>query len=77
MSNAARKARKRAGIPYQPKPPKVPTPVEERSATQAEGRRMIRRVARALFSQLGAAPTDEQVKAELERLQREAEGASK
>lgn len=33
MSTAARKARKRAGIPFT-KPTKVPTPVEERTSTK-------------------------------------------
>ena len=35
MSTAARKARKRAGIPFT-KPPKVGTPLEERSFVTAE-----------------------------------------
>ncbi|MFJ4173344.1 hypothetical protein [Microbacterium sp. NPDC089696] len=39
MSTAARKARKRAGIKFEPKPPKVGTPVAERSFVTAPVRR--------------------------------------
>lgn len=45
MSTAARKARKRAGIPFT-KPAKMPTPVEDRTATKKAGERLLRRVMR-------------------------------
>lgn len=45
MSTAARKARKRAGIPFT-KPVKVPTPVEDRASTKKAGERLLRRVLR-------------------------------
>ena len=46
MSTAARKARKRAGERFT-KAQKVPTPVEERHATQKAGAALLRRMLRA------------------------------
>lgn len=40
MSTAARKARKRAGIPFT-KPAKIPTPVEERTSTKLAAERKL------------------------------------
>lgn len=63
MSTAARKARKRAGIPFT-KAPKVPTPVAERTSTTRDVNRLIKRVTRDL-SAAGKPVTDETVEAAL------------
>lgn len=65
MSTAARKARKRAGIPFT-KPAKTPTPVEERSETKLDADRLIRRVARSLRL-AGEQATDEAIAAEIKK----------
>lgn len=58
MSTAARKARKRAGIPFT-KPQKTPTPVAERAETKRTVDRLLMRVLR----RLGVAPSAEVVEA--------------
>lgn len=58
MSTAARKARKRAGIPFT-KPQKSPTPVAERAATRRAADRLLTRVLR----RLGMAPSREVIEA--------------
>ena len=63
MSTTARKARKRAGIPFQ-KTPKTPTPVENRSSTERAINRMIARIKRALRA-AGKPVTEENIEAAL------------
>ncbi|WP_336631408.1 MULTISPECIES: hypothetical protein [unclassified Microbacterium] len=54
MSTAARKARKRAGIPFT-KPAKTPTPVEDRTATKVAGDRKLRATLRTTAGDYRAA----------------------
>lgn len=60
MGGAARKARKRAGIPFT-KPQKVPTPVEDRTATKKAASTLVARTIRDLRRQGHRDLTPEQV----------------
>lgn len=62
MATAARKARKRAGIKFEPKPQKVGTPVEDRAFVTAPVRRTTGDAIPAGFKSLLAPRSPKRVK---------------